>query len=444
MNLLSLYATTPLGDLRHAVQRTFLPSEKERQENSEVSTSVLLVDEMLDQLPADFFTRENAVLEPCCGKGNFLLALFTRFFHGLVKLVPDAEKRVDFIFTNCLYFADISGANVALCTALLSAHAAAFVPGAKGPFKFHTYVGDTLKTNLLVHFGLRADRVTVVGNPPYTSDYSTASAKKSTQPLYHKFIELYLAAARLLFVVPSRWFLGGKGLSGFRAMMLNRTDLRLICHREDPAAWFTTPVELKGGAHYFFKDAAYGGPCLFNGTPYRLNKYDSVVDPAYHAVIDQLANRPGITSLYKGRFFKIETTDPRLKATGSPGATVCYVSAVRAKNRINYIENFIFNSENTFWKVFTPKAAHEAHSGFGEIFIGNPDEIHSNSYLSFAVATQREAVSLASYLKTDFANRMLAMRKISHNLCADTCKWIPLLPLDRLWDDAGVAVYLGI
>ena len=73
-----------------------------------------------------------------------------------------------------------------------------------------------------------------------------------------------------------------------------------------------------------------------------------------------------------------------------------------------------------------------------------PTEIYTDSYISFRVNSEGEAESLLSYLKTDFVNHMLSIRKISQDICENTCKWIPLVPLDRIWSDDKVCEYLKI
>jgi hypothetical protein len=57
---------------------------------------------------------------------------------------------------------------------------------------------------------------------------------------------------------------------------------------------------------------------------------------------------------------------------------------------------------------------------------------------------EEEAKSLLSYLDTKFANHMLSIRKISQDISKNTCKWIPLVPLDRIWNDNEVCEYLNI
>ena len=120
------------------------------------------------------------------------------------------------------------------------------------------------------------------------------------------------------------------------------------------------------------------------------------------------------------------------------------MSTLKSKDIIKYVTDYEFCDKNTYRKVVTPKAAFEAFSGFGELFIGSPNEIHTGSYLSFRTNSQEEAESLLSYMKTTFANHMLSIRKLSHNISGDRCKWIPLVPLDRIWTDDLVCEYLKI
>ena len=52
--------------------------------------------------------------------------------------------------------------------------------------------------------------------------------------------------------------------------------------------------------------------------------------------------------------------------------------------------------------------------------------------------------NLMSYLQTKFVNHVLSIRKISQHINIDVCKWIPVVPFDRIWTDDLVCEYLGI
>jgi len=276
----------------------------------------------------------------------------------------------------------------------------------------------------------------VIGNPPYSTDPSLPS----TTPLYDKFIMKFIGARHLLFVVPSRWFLGGKGLDSFRKKMLTRRDIRLIEHVDDAKKWFGNNVQIEGGVNYFLIDQEYNGHCSFNGIDYDLSKYDSLVDPQRHGLIDRVKNMTSLSTLYVGRFFGIGTNDKRLKLTGK---IKCYVSALKCRGRVRYIDEYPFTEKNSFWKVITSRA-NGSKKCFGAIFIGTPDEIHTDSYISFRVQSQQEALSLKSYLETATVNLLLSIRKISQDISDNTVRWIPLVPLDRDWTEDMVRTYLGI
>jgi hypothetical protein len=79
-------------------------------------------------------------------------------------------------------------------------------------FKINLYEGDSLKLDIKKEFGIDKFDI-VIGNPPYNEELKTTGAKA----LYNKFVEYYIEKCDLLsFVIPSRWFSGGKGLDSFR------------------------------------------------------------------------------------------------------------------------------------------------------------------------------------------------------------------------------------
>lgn len=117
-----LYTNNDPSTIRHSVARFFNPSEQEKRRHAEVSTPTNLVEEMLDTIPQDFWKTPKKVFEPCCGKGNFILALFDKFYKGLEEYEPDVYKRCSIIIKDCLYFSDISELNILITTELLKHH----------------------------------------------------------------------------------------------------------------------------------------------------------------------------------------------------------------------------------------------------------------------------------------------------------------------------------
>jgi site-specific DNA-methyltransferase (adenine-specific) len=432
-----IYTNTPVKKLREVIEKHFIPTNEEKKQNAEVPTPVKLVDEMLDKIPEEFWKKPQKVFEPCCGKGNFVLGIFDKFYEGLQDMYPDEYERCRVIMTECIYFADLTALNVFVTTEIMKCHVQSYCGLDELEFEFNHHIGDTLTLDIKDKWNIHLEDVSIIGNPPY----STNPSKPDTKPLYDKFIEKYIDGKLLLFVVPSRWFIGGKGLDGFRDFMMKRKDIVFIQHEDDATKWFGNNVEIKGGVNYFMKATSHNGLCLFNGEPYDLSKYDCIIKPKYHKIINIVINMESISKLYMGRYFGVETNDKRFK---NDGKIKCYVSTLKSKDRCKYIEDYTFNETNTFWKVITPEAAFKAFSGFGEKFIGKPNEVHTGSYISFRVNNEDEAKSLLSYLDTKFANHMLSVRKISQHINGDVCKWIPLVPLDRIWTDEKVCEYLKI
>jgi len=435
-NIREIYSIAPANKLRELIEKHFIPTNDEKKQNAEVPTPVKLVDDMLNSTPLEFWKKPQKVFEPCCGKGNFVLGIFDRFYKGLEEMYPDEIERCRVIMTECIYYADLTALNVFITTEIMKCHVQSYCGLEELDFEFNNYTGDTLELNIEDEWNIHLEDVSTIGNPPYSTDPS----KSDTKPLYDKFIEKYIGGKLLLFVVPSRWFIGGKGLDGFRDFMMKRNDIVFIQHEENSKKWFGNNVDIEGGVNYFLKDASYDGLCLFNEEPYDLSKYDCIIKPRYHKIIDIVINTESISKLYMGRCFGIETNDKRFKNNGK---IKCYVSLKQSKDRCKYIDTYEFNEKNTFWKVITARANGKSPK-FGEKFIGNLHEVHTGSYISFRVNNEDEAKSLLSYLDTKFANHMLSIRKISQDISENTCKWIPLVPLDRTWTDDKVCEYLKI
>jgi hypothetical protein len=55
-----------------------------------------------------------------------------------------------------------------------------------------------------------------------------------------------------------------------------------------------------------------------------------------------------------------------------------------------------------------------------------------------------EAKSLLSYMKCKLPNFMLSLRKSSQDISESTCKWIPLVPLYKKWNDEEVYEYFKL
>jgi hypothetical protein len=228
-NIREIYSIAPANKLRELIEKHFIPTNDEKKQNAEVPTPVKLVDDMLNSTPLEFWKTPHKVFEPCCGKGNFVLGIFDRFYKGLEEMYPDEIERCRVIMTECIYYADLTALNVFITTEIMKCHVQSYCGLDELDFEFNNYTGDTLELNIEDKWNIHLEDVSIIGNPPYSTDPS----KSDTKPLYDKFIEKYIGGNLLLFVVPSRWFIGGKGLDGFRDFMMKRKDIVFIQHEEN-------------------------------------------------------------------------------------------------------------------------------------------------------------------------------------------------------------------
>jgi hypothetical protein len=196
---------------------------------------------MLDALPASVWKDKSLTwFDPACGIGNFPIMVYYRLLKGLDKTIISDKVRSRYIIEKMLFMNELNKKNVVLCRKLF----AMIDPEAKLNISNKDFLEVSGKYDI------------IVGNPPYNE----ARVKEtSDQPLYSKFIVKAIEMTdKLLFVVPSRWFSGGKGLDEFRKSMLLRKDIVSINHIPNSRTIWPE-VEIKGGVNYFYLDKSHNG-----------------------------------------------------------------------------------------------------------------------------------------------------------------------------------------
>ena len=201
-----IYSTASPDQLRILIAKHFVPTEEEKKKNAEVSTPVKLVDDMINSVASEFWTRNICrVFEPCCGKGNFVLAIFDKLEEALRERFPDNEERCRHIINNCLYYADINSLNVFITTELLKCHVQSYC-GLDESFTFNSYVGDSLSFDAKRHWKNVLGFHAVIGNPPYNSNGDVSTGNTIWQDFTRKALSHWVMPdGYLLFVHPSGW-----------------------------------------------------------------------------------------------------------------------------------------------------------------------------------------------------------------------------------------------
>lgn len=415
-------------ELMNYINSKLKPNEKSKRERGEVFTPLTLVNEMLDKLPKEVWTNPDLKwLDPAVGIGNFPIIVYFRLMDGLKDIITDEEERRRHILEDMIYMVEIDETNANIVKDIFD----------NNTYKLNIFEGDSLKYITDDDF-----YDIIIGNPPFNKP-------SNDSPYYNEFIEYFENKCNLLmFVVPSRWFAGGKGLKKFRKKMLNKTDIEFIYHFDDAKKLFGNTIELKGGINFFLINKKYNGKCKIvnnlNEFNIFLNKHDILIpNVKYYELINKLNKYTSLSTIYLGRYFNIESNDKNLIDTKTNKDFIkCYVS--QQKGFIKYINKKEIKKEINIWKVITPSASGNGCDGFGKLFIGKQNEVHTGSFISFKINTEKEAESLLSYLKCKLPNFMLSLRKITKQINNETCKWIPLPPLDRIWNDEGVYKYYKI
>jgi site-specific DNA-methyltransferase (adenine-specific) len=418
-------------EVLNILSKNLVPKDFEKNVYGEVFTPIHFIQKMLDALPASVWKDKGLKwFDPACGIGNFPIVVYYRLMKTLDKTIISDKVRSKHIIEKMLFMNELNKKNVVLCQKLF----AMIDPEAKPNISNKDFLELSGKYDI------------IVGNPPYNE---ARIKETSDQPLYSKFIVKSIEMTdKLLFVVPSRWFSGGKGLDEFRKSMLLRKDIVSINHiPNSQTIW--PEVDIKGGVNYFYLDKSHNGLTEFsndmnNKQMVQLDKYDILVpETKAYPLINKVAKYPCLSDLYLSTgHFGITTNFEHFTNSNSVNSVKCYVSAKKGEQKF-VLKKYVKNAYD-FWKVFTPQGSGKGGDGFGNIIIGSPREIASQTYFGFKVDSLVQANSLKSYLETDFANYMLSLRKIDQHISEATLKWVPLPPLDREWTDAKVVKYYGI
>ena len=204
-NIREIYMIAPVKKLRLLIEKHFIPTNDEKKQNAEVPTPIKLVEEMLNKIPLEFWTKPHKVLEPSCGKGNFVLGIFDRFYNGLEEMYPDENDRCRVIMTECIYYADLTALNVFITTEIMKCHVQSYCGLDTLDYEFNSNTGDSLQLNVQNKWNIIGFNA-IIGNPPYNSNGDTSTGNTIWQDFTKKSLtEWLLQSGYLLYVHPPGW-----------------------------------------------------------------------------------------------------------------------------------------------------------------------------------------------------------------------------------------------
>jgi site-specific DNA-methyltransferase (adenine-specific) len=480
--------------------------------NDEVFTPPEFANRMLDTLAEAWAADHDGAniwadkslrfLDPCTKSGVFLREITGRLTKGLAEAMPSLEDRVDHILTKQVY-----GIGITYLTSLLARRSVYCSKHAKGTHSIaksfssddgniwfhrteHTWLKgkckycrasqetlergedlethayafihtDDIKTRLAEFFGGDMQFDVIIGNPPYQLDdggYGTSAA-----PIYQLFVEkaLELDPRFAVFVTPSRWMAGGKGLDKYRQRMLADRRMRSIV--DYPKLYEGFPgVKIRGGISYFLWDRDHDGPCavraIWDGKPTgpavarHLDAYDILV-----------RRNEAVPILAKVRAKAEPTLDLRVSSQKPFGLRTYFhgqPDSKRLKNpvklfgsqKISYVERSEIPTNAAWvdkWKVLMTRvqgtsAAIETKF-LSKPIVAEPGTACTESYLVAGLFdTEAEATNYAIYLRSRFARFLVSLRKSTQDAPKHVYAFIPDLPLNQEWTDAKLYKRYGL
>jgi site-specific DNA-methyltransferase (adenine-specific) len=301
----------------------------------------------------------------------------------------------------------------------------------------------------------------IIGNPPYQLDdggFGTSAA-----PIYQLFVEkaLGLDPRYAVFVTPSRWMAGGKGLDKYRKRMLSDKRLRKIV--DYPKLYEGFPgVKIRGGISYFLWDRDYNGPSevqtIWDGQP-----TGSPVS-RYLDTYDILVRRnEAVPILEKVRAKGEQTLESRV-STGKPfGLRTFFHGKPDPKGLKNPVK--LFGSQKVSWVEGSKITVNHAWINEWKVLmtavqgtsaavetkflskpiIAEPGTACTETYLVAGhFDNEGAAANYAKYLRTRFVRFLVSLRKATQHATRDVYAFVPDLPLDKVWTDAKLYKRYGL
>ena len=183
-------------ELLELIDSCLKPKLIEKKQFGEVFTPMKLVNEMLDKLPVEVWSNKSLTwLDPCCGMGNFPIAVYLRLIEGLKDEITDITERKKHILEKMLYMCELNKKNVLICQQIFNIN---------DEYQLNIYEGDSLVLDYNKQFGINKFDI-IMGNPPYNkNDIGTGNC------IWHLFVEksineLLINDGYLVFVHPSLW-----------------------------------------------------------------------------------------------------------------------------------------------------------------------------------------------------------------------------------------------
>ncbi len=465
--------------------------------NDEVFTPPVLVNQMLDLLPAEIWkSKETKFLDPVSKSGVFLREIVQRLLVGLEKEIPNHQERLNHIYQNQVY-----GIGITELTSLLSRRSVYCSKTANGKYSVcdnfkneqgniifdrteHVWEngkckfcgasqaeydrGEQLETHAyqFIHTNepskifnnMKFD--VIIGNPPY--QLSTGGSGVQAMPLYDKFVlqAKKLNPRFLTMIIPARWFSGGFGLDSFRDELLNDRRIRVI--HDYPEAIDCFPgVQIKGGVCYFLWDRDNPGLC--GVTTHQGDKASKTIQRTLLEKGNDFFVRynDAISILHKVKSFNEDSIVEQVSSQKPFGLPTTYRGRRHQKDGdillyenggISYISRNLIEKNKELiakYKVFIPRAGSGSdkfpHSILGKPFFGCVNSISTETYLAIGpFKNKKECLNVISYINTRFFRFLVMLKKPTQDALRKVYSLVPVQDFSESWTDEKLYKKYGI
>lgn len=293
----------------------------------------------------------------------------------------------------------------------------------------------------------------IVGNPPY--QVMDGGAQASAKPVYNYFVTTAksINPNYLSFIMPTRWYSGGKGLDDFRDEMLNDPHIKILYDCVTPDDIFPN-TNIRGGVCYFLWDIMYDNIInktdvvtiesgknpicikrdlkiknlnLFIRYSYALSIIEKVENEKFKSFMEIISARKPFG--LDGNFIK--TSEFFSSVNGINDPIKCYGKA----KSVGYIEKSIVKTHKDWinkWKVLTPYANNigtELNDDNLNSFISEPKSICTETFIVIGAElnlNKEMCINIIKYLKTKFSRFLLSLSKTSQHATAKTYRFVPM------------------
>jgi site-specific DNA-methyltransferase (adenine-specific) len=469
--------------------------------NDEVFTPPELANKMLDLLPQELFQNPNTTfLDPFTKSGVFLREIVKRLDVGLADKIPDRQQRIEHILHHQVF-----GIAITELTSLLARRSVYCSKDASGKYsisKFPTASGNILYKNIkhtwvngkckycgasqaVYDRGSEAEQYAymfihtdnpkqffpnmkfdvIVGNPPYHLSDGSGNGAGAT-PIYNMFVQQakMLNPRYMSFIIPARWYSGGRNLDTFRDIMLHDESIRII-HDYPISSDCFTGVQIEGGICYFLWNRDNLGLCKVY-----THIGDNCEEQEERPLLEQgcesfIRHRIQVSILrkIKTKSFKsfktiVSANDPfgydvrvknsykRIKPSFNlkkfDGASefyyygwqtdgIGYIDKNTARKGIEMVDS---------WKVYITQA-YGMGNGYptqviNKPFVGRPNSLCSETYILIGpFKDEITAKNVLSYINTRFFRFMVLYKKNTQHATQGVYQFVPLQDFSHPWTD---------